>query len=149
MSLAKEFIQARNIKIPTDVEQLTKIMDDYASMMVELEKTAVKERVNNSKWDKLNKELDDSLSSMTIEDWNLWASKRVLMKQKDNSANRITEFVEKLNSNNIKLWEDILKEMNKTFGSSFRLNRTEADYLTSYFKQELNFNNKIIYLEKP
>ncbi len=38
MSLAKEFIEARNIKIPTDVKQLVKIMDDYASMMVHLDK---------------------------------------------------------------------------------------------------------------
>ena len=41
MSLAKEFIEARNIKIPTDVKQLVKIMDDYASMMVHLEREAV------------------------------------------------------------------------------------------------------------
>jgi hypothetical protein len=41
MSLAKEFIEARNIKIPIDVKQLTKIMDDYASMMVHLEQTEV------------------------------------------------------------------------------------------------------------
>jgi hypothetical protein len=32
---------------------------------------------NKSKWDKLNAELDDCLSLMTSEDWNLWASKRV------------------------------------------------------------------------
>jgi hypothetical protein len=49
MSLAKEFIEARNIKIPTDVKQLTKIMDDYASMMVELEKTALKEMEKEQK----------------------------------------------------------------------------------------------------
>jgi hypothetical protein len=41
MSLAKEFIEARNIKITIDVKQLTKIMDDYAFMMVHLEQTAV------------------------------------------------------------------------------------------------------------
>jgi hypothetical protein len=41
MSLAKEFIEARNIKIPTDVKQLVKIMDDYASMMVHLEREEV------------------------------------------------------------------------------------------------------------
>ena len=42
MSLAKEFIEARDIKIPTDVKQLVKIMHDYASMMVQLEKEAIK-----------------------------------------------------------------------------------------------------------
>jgi hypothetical protein len=28
-------------------------------------------------WEKLNKEFDDALDSMTSEDWELWASKRV------------------------------------------------------------------------
>jgi len=58
--------------------------------------------------------------------------------------NRIIEFVEELNSSNIRDWDNILKESNKKFSASFRFNRTEADYLTKYYKGQLNFNAKII-----
>ncbi len=58
--------------------------------------------------------------------------------------NRIIEFVEHLNEKNIRTWNAILKEMNKTFDSNFRFNRIEADYLTKYYKGDLNFNTILI-----
>ena len=58
--------------------------------------------------------------------------------------NRIVEFVHQLDSKNIRDWDRINKTMLNTFGSAFRLNRIEADYLTKYYKGELNFNTKII-----
>jgi hypothetical protein len=58
--------------------------------------------------------------------------------------NRIIEFVEELNSNNIRDWDAIVKAMNEKFGATFRFNRTEADYLTKYYKGQLNFNTKVI-----
>lgn len=58
--------------------------------------------------------------------------------------NRIIEFVAELNQKNIRDWDSIVKAMNDKFGATFRFNRTEADYLTKYYKGELNFNNNII-----
>ena len=45
MSLVKEFIETRNVEIPKDFKQLAKIMDVYASMMVELERERVKQEI--------------------------------------------------------------------------------------------------------
>lgn len=59
--------------------------------------------------------------------------------------NRLIEFVDYLHSKNIKDWDTILKEQNKKFDSKFRINQEEADYLTRYWKGELNFNTKIIH----
>jgi hypothetical protein len=44
-----------------------------------------------TKWDKLNKELNDALDTMTSEDWNTWASK---FKQKQNIENQMEQTVE-------------------------------------------------------
>jgi len=63
--------------------------------------------------------------------------------------NRIIEFVEELNSNNIRDWDAIVKAMNKKFATTplHFFNRTEADYLTKYYKGQLNFNTKVIDLQ--
>lgn len=61
--------------------------------------------------------------------------------------NRLIEFVNELNSKNIRDWDNIFNELSKSFDATFRLNRTEADYLTSYYKGELNFNTKIVDLK--
>lgn len=45
MILVKEFIETRNIKVPKDLKQLAKIMDEYASMRVELERERVKQEI--------------------------------------------------------------------------------------------------------
>ena len=57
--------------------------------------------------------------------------------------NRIVEFVQELESCNIRDWDGITKKMNSTFDCHFRLTRIEADYLTSYYKGELNFKTKV------
>jgi hypothetical protein len=44
-----------------------------------------------TKWDKLNKELDDALDTMTSEDWNTWESK---FKEKQNIKNKMEQSVE-------------------------------------------------------
>lgn len=58
--------------------------------------------------------------------------------------NRLVDFVEMLHEKNIKDWDTISKELNKTFDCKFRFNRIEADYLTKYYNGELNFNTKIL-----
>jgi hypothetical protein len=44
-----------------------------------------------TKWDKLNKELNDALDTMTSEDWNTWESK---FKQKKKIINQMEQTVE-------------------------------------------------------
>lgn len=44
-----------------------------------------------TKWDKLNKELNDALDTMTSEDWNIWESK---FKQKQKIINQMEQSVE-------------------------------------------------------
>lgn len=44
-----------------------------------------------TKWNKLNKELDDALDTMTYEDWNIWESK---FKEKQNIKNQMEQSVE-------------------------------------------------------
>lgn len=61
--------------------------------------------------------------------------------------NRLVDFVKMLHEKNIKDWDTIFKELNKIFGSKFMFNAYEAEYISKYYKGELNFNTKIIYLK--
>jgi len=61
--------------------------------------------------------------------------------------NRLVELVKELDSKNIRNPEGITKQILEVFGCKFRINRIEADYITSYANGELNFTTKIIDLQ--
>lgn len=62
--------------------------------------------------------------------------------------NRLIDVVEELNSLDIRDWEGIIKFINKKFDCKVRFNRIEAEYITAYFKGNLNFNSKVIDIKK-
>jgi len=55
-----------------------------------------------TKWDKLNKELNDALDTMTSEDWNTWESK---FKEKQNIKNQMEQTVEEKAQELVKMFE--------------------------------------------
>lgn len=55
-----------------------------------------------TKWNKLNKELDDALDTMTYEDWNIWESK---FKEKQNIKNQMEQTVEEKAQELVKMFE--------------------------------------------
>lgn len=58
--------------------------------------------------------------------------------------NRIHEEVLKMNELGIKDMDSISKHLRNVFGSKFMLTRLEADYLTDYINDKLNFEAPII-----
>jgi hypothetical protein len=79
-------------------------------------------------WEKLNKEFDDALDSMTSEDWELWASKRV--KQTTRTMKQITKSVIKLSEipEHIQQYEILQGHKEHTY-AEFHIDGSEQDEL--------------------